>query len=83
MILQEEFPQEYFLNIEGDQFKIGRIVVLFTEKLDSEREYTSEIDIVGIENKRIWVHVDSLYGLPSKEEAIEAGVQRLANFLKK
>ena len=83
MNLPEEFPQEYFINIEGENYKVGRIVVLISKKIDSTEEFVSEIDIVGKDSKKIWMHVDSLYGLPSKEEAIEASVQRLANFLKK
>lgn len=82
MNLPEEFPQEYFVKLEGENYKIGRIVILFSKNLNSEIEYNSEVDIVGKESRKIWAHVDSLYGLPSKEEAIEAGVQRLADFLK-
>lgn len=74
--LKEVFPQEYYIKIENDQYRIGRLSV---NKL--AHSFCVEIDIVSTEGHKIFKHVGILYNEPSKEEAIDAGVQRLSNFL--
>lgn len=76
-MIREEFPKEYFLKIENDEFREGRITL---NKLS--QNYSVEIDIVQTESRKIWKHVDVIYNQTEMDEAIDAGVQRLANFLK-
>lgn len=72
-----EYPQDFFINIEGDQNRLGRI----TLNLHGQN-YTVEIDVVQKSSRKIWHHVDTLYKLENHEDALQLGVQRLAQFLK-
>ena len=77
MIIDEEYPQDYFVELENEDFRVGRLSL---NKM--QESYVMEIDIVQKESMKIWQHVDILFNLPEKDEAIDAGVQRLSNFLK-
>ena len=81
----EEYPQDYFVKIENDPHRIGRITINRQEKGPSSQHpliYNIEIDIVGTESKKIWYHVDRLFNFEDKNEGIDAAVQRLAQFLR-
>lgn len=74
--MKNEYPVDYFIEIEGDNYRVGRLSL---NSIGSS--FTVEIDIVQKETKKIWTHVDILYGKSDKDEALEDGVQRLSNFL--
>lgn len=71
-----EYPQDFFVNIESDIHRLGRIT------LNLHRDgYTVEIDIVQRESRKIWHHVDTLYKLEAHDDALQIAVQRLSRFL--
>jgi hypothetical protein len=75
--MNEEFPQEFFVPLTGEHFFEGRLTVnLLGQK------YCVEIDLIQSESKKIWKHLTILYGLESKQEAIDHGMQKLAEMLK-
>ena len=75
---RETFPKEFFIRIDNNENFLGRLI------LNKARDnYNLEIDIVSNESKKIYQHVDILYNQMDAEEAIELGVQKLAEFLKK
>ncbi len=71
-----EYPQDFFVNIDNDQHRLGRI----TLNLHSDG-YVVEIDIVQKESRKIWHHVDTLYKLEQADDALQIAVQRLSQFL--
>ena len=73
----EEYPQDYFVKIENEEHHIGRITV------NKAKYFNIEIDIVQKDSKKIFKHVDMLFDIDDKTEAIDSGVQVLAKFLKK
>lgn len=73
----EEYPQDYFVKIENEEHHLGRITI------NRAKLFNVEIDIVQKESKKIFHHVDMLYNIEDKTEAIDSGVQVLAKFLKK
>lgn len=72
-----EFPSEFFIKLEGQDFLLGRLSV---NKMNST--FWVEIDIVQKESKKIWAHVDNLYGISELDEAVDRSVQRLSDYLK-
>lgn len=73
-----EFPAEYFLKLEGQDFLLARLTV---NKLN--QKFWVEIDIVQKESKKIWAHVGDLHNVSELDEAIDKSVQILADFTKK
>ena len=73
-----EFPAEYFIKLEGQDFLLGRLSV---NKLN--HTFWVEVDIVQKESKKIWAHVGDLHGIVDLDEAIHNSVQALANYLSK
>ncbi len=74
----KEFPAEYFIKIEGQEFLLGRLSI---NKMNAS--YWVEIDIVQKESKKIWVHVTNLYGITEVDEAVDRSVQTLSDYFKK
>lgn len=70
-----EFPAEYFIKLEGQDFILGRLSI---NKMKSD--YWVEIDIVQKESKKIWAHVGNLYNISDIDEAITSSVQMLSNY---
>ena len=75
--VREEFPQEHFIEIENEPDFLGRITV---NKLQSQ--YSSEIDIVVNESRKIYRHVKMLYNVTDYKDIIDLSVQELARFLR-
>jgi hypothetical protein len=73
-----EFPVEYFIKLESQDFLLGRLTV---NKLN--QAFWVEIDIVQKESRKIWAHVGDLHGTVDLDEAIDKSVQTLADFVKK
>lgn len=77
--MAEEYPQEFFVEITTDEYREGRITI---NKMDDK--FSSEIDIVQIETKKIWHHVGSFYNFSdahSANDVLETSIQLLSNFL--
>ena len=72
-----DYPKELFIELRGEQDFVGRLTVNKFSK-----NYGVEIDVVHRESKKIFRHVDILYGQISEEEATKNGLQRFADFLK-
>lgn len=72
-----EFPAEFFVKLEGQDFLLGRLSI---NKMNSS--FWVEIDIVQKESKKIWAHVGNLYGVAELDEAVDRSVQTLSDFLK-
>lgn len=73
-----EFPSEFFVKLDGQEFLLGRLSI---NKMNSS--FWVEIDIVQKESKKIWAHVDNIYGVAELDEAVVRSVQRLSEYLKK
>ena len=76
------YPEEYFLKIDENDFLLGRIIIHSSIEEDGKEVFNSEIDIVQKETKKIWAHVGYIFRISSREEAIEAAVQKIADYLK-
>ncbi|MCO4792296.1 MAG: hypothetical protein KC493_01195 [Bacteriovoracaceae bacterium] len=74
----KEYPQDFFLVLQDSPFLEGRISL---NKLDNG--FCVEVDVVQKESRKIYKHIDILYGHEDEQEAIDAGVQRLSQFFKK
>lgn len=73
-----EFPFEAFIKLEGDPYYVGRITL--TKVGES---FLAEVDIVHAESRKIYKHIDNIYGQPDPKEALDLGVQKLGQFLKR
>ena len=73
-----EFPAEFFIKLEGQDFLLGRLSV---NKMNDS--FWVEIDIVQKESKKIWAHVGNLYGVNELDEAIDRSVQTLSDYVHK
>jgi hypothetical protein len=71
-----EFPAEFFIKLEGQEFLLGRLSI---NKMN--QSYWVEIDIVQKESKKIWAHVGNLYGVSELDEAVDRSVQTLSDYL--
>ncbi len=78
MVSITEFPAEYFIKLEGNEFLLGRLSI---NKLN--HSFWVEIDIVQKESRKIFAHVGDLHGISDLDEAIVRSVQTLSEFLKK
>jgi hypothetical protein len=75
--MKREYPQDFFIEINGDDYRVGRLTLsLLTQA------FSVEIAIVQKESKKIVHHVETLYGISDRDEALASGVQRLSQFLK-
>ncbi len=77
MNLNKDFPKEFFVEIETDDFREGRISVN-----QIEDGFMAEIDIVQIETRKIWKHVKSIFGRESAHDALEDASYYLGKFLR-
>lgn len=73
-----EFPAEFFIKLEGQDFLLGRFSI---NKMN--QSFWVEIDIVQKESKKIWAHVGNLYGISELDEAVDRSVQTLADYVQK
>lgn len=73
----DEFPCEYFLELTGNEFLLGRLTI---NKMGLT--FWVEIDIVTKESKKIFNHVGDLYNISDVDEAITRSVQKLAEFVR-
>ena len=71
-----EFPAEYFIKLDGQDFLLGRLSI---NKMNSS--YWVEIDIVQKESKKIFAHVGNLYNTSDLDEAVTRSVQMLASYV--
>ncbi|MEA9357982.1 hypothetical protein SHI21_17250 [Bacteriovorax sp. PP10] len=72
-----EFPAEYFIKLDGQDFLVGRLSI---NKMNSS--YWVEIDIVTKESKKIFAHVGNLYNTADLDEAVNRSVEMLAKYVK-
>lgn len=68
-----EFPAEYFIKLEGQDFLLGRLSI---NKMN--RGFWVEVDIVQKESKKIFAHVGNLYNVADLDEAVTSSVQMLS-----
>ncbi len=73
-----EANQEYFLEIEGEKSRVGRVII--SRHHDG---FAAEVDIVQRESKKIWWHVTRIYRCCDEREALDEAVYSLTTFLKK
>ncbi len=72
----KEFPAEYFIKLDGQDFLLGRLSI---NKM--ENSFWVEIDIVTKESKKIYAHVGNLYNISDIDEAITSSVQMLSTYV--
>ncbi|AUN98026.1 hypothetical protein DOM21_11135 [Bacteriovorax stolpii] len=72
-----EFPAEYFIKLEGQDFLLGRLSI---NKMN--KSFWVEVDIVQKESKKIFAHVGNLYNVADLDEAITSSVQMLSKYVK-
>ncbi len=69
--------EEFFVEITGEPFHLGRLVIF------SDRDkFNVDIDLVEKESKKIFHHIGRLYQL-EREDAVELAMQKLSHFLNK
>ncbi len=73
----KEFPADYFIKLEGQDFLLGRLSI---NKMNDS--FWVEIDIVTKESKKIFAHVGNLYNVSDLDEAITSSVQMLSKYVK-
>lgn len=72
-----EFPAEFFIKLEGQDFLLGRLSI---NKMNTS--FWVEIDIVQKESKKIFAHVGNLYNVADLDEAVTASVQMLSGHVR-
>lgn len=72
-----EFPAEYFIKLEGQEFLLGRLSI---NKMNNS--FWVEVDIVQKESKKIFAHVGNLYNVSDLDEAVTSSVQMLSRYVK-
>jgi hypothetical protein len=72
----KEFPAEFYVGITGEDFHEGRITIMKTGS-----SYSSQIDIVVRENKKIFKHIDMKYGYGDPHDLLNQSMQSLSHFL--
>ncbi len=77
----EEYPLEYFVPLNGNQFLLGKIT-LSPMKKGMQDYYHMEIDLVLTESKKIYRHIGIFDCRESKDEAIDLAIQRLSEFVR-
>lgn len=78
MTFIKEYPQDFFVKFDNDDYREGRITV---NKLQSG--FSAEISIVQKDSRKIWQHVDIIYGYNEEGEAVDTAVQKLSSYLAK
>ena len=71
-----DYPKDFFVRLEGENFLDGRITVNW-----SKQGFSVEVALVQKESRKIHKHIDTLYYFSEEREAIDRGVQRLARFI--
>ncbi|WP_127717401.1 hypothetical protein [Halobacteriovorax sp. HLS] len=77
MNTSNDFPKDFFVLIEGDEFREGRISV---NKLHDQ--YMAEIDIVQKDTRKIWRHVKSIYSCVTERDALQDASYLLGKYLR-
>jgi hypothetical protein len=72
-----EFPAEYFIKLDGQDFLLGRLSI---NKMNNG--FWVEMDIVQKESKKIFAHVGNLYNIADLDEAVNRSVEMLAKYVK-
>lgn len=77
MIIKNEFPQSFYVKIDGlyPDYE-GRI-----EVYQDGNSYNIEIDIVQNESGKIYTHVKSLYGIADVRDGVDFSMDLLNKFL--
>ena len=73
----KEFPAEYFVKLDGQEYLLGRLSI---NKMNSS--FWVEVDIVQKESKKIFAHVGNLYNVSDVDEAVTMSVQMLSKYVK-
>lgn len=71
-----EFPAEYFIKLEGQDFLLGRLSI---NKMSNG--FWVEVDVVQKESKKIFAHVGNLYNVADLDEAVTSSVQMLSTYV--
>ncbi len=75
------YPEEYYLEIDGDNKLRGQILINQNTK-DKIKYYYSEINIVSMESSKIWCHVTILYDYLDKDDLLNQATQELIKYLR-
>jgi hypothetical protein len=70
-----DYPKDFFIPFENDQYKEGRLTLNFHENF-----YSVEIDILQKGSRKIFYHVGLITHLESEQEAVEAGIFKMKSF---
>lgn len=72
-----EYPKEFYVTLQNNDNLIGQIEVNKTTK-----GYNAEVSIVFKETKKIFKHVDQVFGAEDETEACDLGIMKLSRYLK-
>lgn len=79
---KKEYPTEYFIPLTNHEYLLGRITLAPILK-EGKQFFHGDLDIVQKESKKIFYHI-GVYALSDNEaEAIDLGIQKLSDFLRK
>lgn len=76
MLTKDNFPQDFFIKLENEEFLEGRIIL---NKLDDR--YLIEVDLIQKGSRKIFYHIGLFDNFSDADEAIDQGVQKLSHFL--
>lgn len=74
---QYDYPKEFYVTLQNNDNLLGQIEVNRTNK-----GFNAEIAIVYKETKKIFKHVDQVFGAEDETEACDIGMMKLSRFLK-
>ena len=72
-----DYPKEYFVKIDGNDFLEIRLEV---NLLSGPRPYCVEINIVQKNSNKIYQHLKTLYGYYDEEESLREANHFIANY---
>ncbi len=75
--IENEFPKDFFIDVPGNDYLVARLTVH-----QMTTDFMVEIDIILRESSKIWTHVGTFYKISSENDAVDRGVQYLADYLK-
>ena len=76
--MSKTYPYDYFVQLEGDPYHMGRITVTKTQDY-----FNAEINLVNSESQKIFSHVSMIFQELDEEELLQKSIQRLSEYLEK
>jgi hypothetical protein len=73
----DEFPKEFYIDLIGDSFLLGRIIISKTHK-----DFMVELDLITKESRKIYKHLNTFFSNVDEREIVDDAVLALRNYLR-